>query len=182
MLGVELNYLLHLEVTFHPCLDPSPWKVGVGGLGPTLWLWGGVSMILAPLSRGFVEAPSWINLDANFLVKICNFLVNLGYSLGGIFDDIIYVNLRFFSLDGNPQFLWGNCISTMNYSILEKKRILCDGEEDIKTYFLKVFSLHFVRLYKRKEELFLCRCTPNWVSRVYLSLSLVLWSFLFVFL
>jgi len=41
----------------------------------------------------------------------------------------------------------------------------------LKKYFLKVFSLHFVRLYKRKEELFLCRCTPNWVSRVYLSLS-----------
>jgi len=62
-------------------------------------------MILDPLLRGFGEAPSWINLDTNFLVKICNFLVNLGYSLGGIFDDIIYVNLRFFSLDGNLQFL-----------------------------------------------------------------------------
>ena len=62
-------------------------------------------MILAPISRGFGEAPLWINLDTNLLVKICNFLVNLGYSLCGIFDDIIYVNLRFFSLDGNPQFL-----------------------------------------------------------------------------
>jgi len=55
------------------------------------------SMILSPLSLRFGEAPSWINLDTNFLVKKCNFLANIGYSLGGIFDDIIYVNLRFFS-------------------------------------------------------------------------------------
>ena len=59
-------------------------------------------MILAPVSQGFGEVTSWINLDTNFLVKKCNFLVNLGYPLGGIFDDTIYVNSSFSSLDGNP--------------------------------------------------------------------------------
>jgi hypothetical protein len=62
---VEPDYLPHSEVLFQPHLDPiSRWGV-VGGGG------GGGCLGAVPLKRFFWE---------NFLVKYCNFIVNLNNS------------------------------------------------------------------------------------------------------
>lgn len=53
----------------------------------------------------------------NFVVKYCNFVVNLDSSLGRKSNIRIYVNLGSFALEGNPFPLWGNCIAARYYSV-----------------------------------------------------------------
>jgi hypothetical protein len=92
LLVVELDYLPDSEVLFQPCLDPVLDK-GV---------WGDCPPTGAPLVGVSGEAPPKRNFWENFLVKYCNFVVNLNRSsLGCRYDGRSYVRV-FFSLEGNP--------------------------------------------------------------------------------
>jgi len=81
--------------TFPPLLFPK----GVKG--------GNITLLAPPLppDRVLGLAPPKEKFRENLPYKYSNFVVNLDYSLGKRYDDRRYVNLGFFSLEGNPRFI-----------------------------------------------------------------------------
>jgi len=81
--------------------------------------------------------PGSEKLEKNYLVKYCNFIVNLGHSVGGIFDNRSYVNLGIFF--PRRQFLvymrelYHDCVLIC---VQIKEERLCKSEEEITTNLL----------------------------------------------
>ena len=94
------------DVLFQLCLDPIPQRGGVEGIAPPLQLQGGprgvVAIVRAPPGEGSGAAPPKGIFCEKCLVKYCNFVFNLDRSLCHIYEGRSYVNLGFFSLEGNP--------------------------------------------------------------------------------
>ncbi len=67
------------------------------------------------------------------LVKFCNFIVNLGHSVGGDLMVEVMFNLVFFSLEGNPLIYMRElyCVYVYLYSERERERRLYESEEGI---------------------------------------------------
>jgi len=59
-------------------------------------LGGETTIIWSPPSGGSQEIPPKLKIYVNYLVKCCNFIVNLGHSLGGDMMVEIMFNLWFF--------------------------------------------------------------------------------------
>jgi hypothetical protein len=86
MLVVEPDYLPDSEVCFSHAWTPFPNKGGGGGGFPPHncrqgGLGGATTIFVAPLVGDSGAAPPKKNFGKNFLVKYCNFIVNLDHSL-----------------------------------------------------------------------------------------------------
>ena len=70
-----------------------------------------------------------------FLVKYCNFVVNLGRSSGRYLTVEVMFNLGFFALEGKPLLYMRElyCVYVDLYSEQERERRLSEREEGITT-------------------------------------------------
>jgi len=118
----------------------------------------------------------------SFLVKYCNFVPNLGCSLGEWYDGRSYVDLGFFSLEGNPWFIWGNCISILRYySKRERERGGCVREKSkLQGIYCRLYLFILLDNINGKTGcLSMDVAQIGWTTYTYVSLVLCVSIFLF---
>jgi len=105
----------------------------------------------------------------------------LGRSLGRRSDGRIYVNLGFFSIEGNPWFLWGSSIVVVYYTVCEEKRRDCVRAKR-KLHHICCRLYLFILLYniKGRTKCFSMDVAQIWWT-MYICVSLALWFSLFIF-